>query len=44
MHEPENTFCYDVFAAGKLLIHQTNIPGLPGNDVFKTKEDAVKVV
>lgn len=40
---PNNTYCYDVFADGRLMIHQTSIPGLPGNEGFKTKEDAAKV-
>jgi hypothetical protein len=40
---PNNTFCYDVYAGGRLMIHQTSVPGLPGNEGFKTKDDAVKV-
>src|SRR5688500_1340032 len=40
---PNNTFCYDVYADGRLMIHQSSSPGLPGNEGFKTKEDAVKV-
>ena len=38
-----NTYCYDVLADGKILIHQPSIPGLPGNEGFKTKPDAEKV-
>ena len=38
-----STFGYDVFVDGKLMIHQTSIPSLPGNDGFKTKDDAAKV-
>lgn len=38
-----NTFCYDIYSNGKLLIHQTNIPGLNGNEGFKTKEGAKRV-
>ena len=38
-----NTFGYDVFANGKLLIHQATIPGMPGNNAFVTKKDASKV-
>ena len=34
----------NVYADGKLLIHQTSIPALPGNEGFKTKQDAEKVV
>lgn len=40
---PNNTFCYDIYSGGKLTIHQTSKPGLPGNEGFKTKEDAIKV-
>ena len=25
------------------MIHQSSIPGLPGNEGFKTKDDAIKV-
>jgi hypothetical protein len=38
-----NTFCYDIFADGKLMIHQPSAPGMPGNEGFKTKADAEKV-
>jgi hypothetical protein len=38
-----NTFCYDVLADGKILIHQSIKPGLPGNEGFKTKAAAAKV-
>ena len=41
---PNNTFCYDVYAEGRLMIHQSSAPGLPGNEGFKTREDATKVV
>ena len=34
---------YDVFADGKRMIHQTTIPGRPGNSGFKKKSDAEKV-
>ena len=40
---PNHTFCYDVYADDRLLIHQTSIPALPGNEGFKTKADAEKV-
>ena len=40
---PGNTYCYDIFHDGKLLIHQPNIPGLPGNNAFVRKADAEKV-
>lgn len=38
-----NTYCYDIYVDGKLTIHQPGIPGLPGNEGFKTKEQAAKV-
>ena len=40
---PKHTWCYDVFADGRLMIHQTSAPALPGDEGFKTKEDAAKV-
>ena len=40
---PKHTYCYDVFADGRLMIHQTSAPALPGNEGFKTREDATKV-
>jgi Domain of unknown function (DUF4907) len=41
---PKHTYCYDVFADGRLMIHQTSAPALPGNEGSRTKEDATKVV
>ena len=40
---PKQTYGYDVFADGRLMIHQTSAPALPGNQGFKTKGDASKV-
>jgi hypothetical protein len=40
---PKNTYGYDVFADGKLMIHQTSVPALPSNEGFRTKEGATKV-
>ena len=37
------TFGYDVFVNGRVLIHQPNRPGLPGNEGFKTEEQATTV-
>jgi len=37
------TYCYDINAEGRLFIHQPSAPALPGNEGFKTKEDAEKV-
>lgn len=36
----DNTYGYDVYANSKLLIHQPNIPTMPGNKGFATKQDA----
>ena len=38
-----NTFGYDILLYGRPLVHQPNIPGLPGNEGFSTKERAQKV-
>lgn len=38
-----NTYSYDVFMNDKLFIHQPSIPALPGNNGFKTKQEATKV-
>ena len=38
-----NTFCYDIFSDGKLLIHQPSVPGMPGNKGFKDKASAERV-
>ena len=39
----DNTFGYDVYQNGKLLIHQPAIPGREGNKGFRTAADAEKV-
>jgi hypothetical protein len=38
-----NTWCYDIYSDDRLMIHQPSVPGLPGNEGFKTKEQAKKV-
>jgi hypothetical protein len=38
-----NTWCYDIYMEGRMFIHQPSIPGLPGNEGFKSKADAKKV-
>jgi hypothetical protein len=38
-----NTFGYDILLYGKPLVHQPNIPGLPGMEGFSAKERAQKV-
>jgi hypothetical protein len=37
------TYGYDILVAGKPMIHQPNIPAIPGNEGFKTKKQARKV-
>ena len=37
------TFGYDILLYGRPLVHQSNIPGLPGNEGFTTKERAQTV-
>ena len=43
MQSVNNTWYYDIFKDGRRFIHQTSIPGLPGNEGFKNKSDAEKV-
>jgi hypothetical protein len=38
-----NTFGYEILLYRKPLVHQPNIPGLPGNEGFTTKERAQTV-
>ncbi|MHC1704132.1 MAG: DUF4907 domain-containing protein [Tenuifilaceae bacterium] len=38
-----NTWGYKILLEGNPMIIQTNKPGLPGNEGFKTKESAQKV-
>jgi len=38
-----NTYCYNIFSNGVLLIHQTSIPGISGTEGFKKKSAAEKV-
>jgi hypothetical protein len=37
------TFGYDVYADGRLKLHQPSIPAMPGNEGFKTKAAAEQV-
>ncbi|MGA2781467.1 MAG: DUF4907 domain-containing protein [Smithella sp.] len=39
----KKTFGYDIIVKGRPLIHQPNIPALPGNDGFTTRERARRV-
>lgn len=38
-----NTWGYDIYKGEKIFIHQSSIPGMPGNEGFKNKTDAKKV-
>ena len=40
---PHNTWGYDILRDNKIFIHQPNKPGLPGNEGFIAKKDAIKV-
>ena len=40
---PGNKFGYNIFADDRLMISQTTIPAMPGNDGFKTKRGAEAV-
>lgn len=39
----QGTFGYDIFVAGKMFIHQPDIPCLTGKEGFQQKADAEKV-
>ena len=41
--EVPNGWGYDILRDGRPFFHQDNIPGVPGNRVFRTKEDALAV-
>jgi len=38
-----NTYGYDIYVYGTVLVHHPSRPGLPGNTGFSTEEDAGKV-
>jgi hypothetical protein len=39
----QKTFGYDILLYGKPLVHQPNIPALPGNEGFSTRAEAQAV-
>ena len=39
----DDTFGYDIYLYGSVLVHQPARPGLSGNAGFATEEDAMKV-
>ncbi len=38
-----DNFGYDILENNKILVHQPTIPGVPGNNGFKTKAEAIRV-
>ena len=40
---PHGTLGYEILSDGELLIHQTNVPGRPGNDGCRNKEEAERL-
>lgn len=38
-----NTWGYEIFAEGRLMISQKSVPALPGNNGFKEQDQAMKV-
>ncbi|RYY84847.1 MAG: DUF4907 domain-containing protein [Chitinophagaceae bacterium] len=38
-----NTWCYDIYVDGRMMIHQPSVPGMPGTEGFKTRSGAEKV-
>ncbi|MCO6481707.1 MAG: DUF4907 domain-containing protein [Flavobacteriales bacterium] len=40
---PNGTFGYDILGNGKLFVHQTNLPGLPGVEGCRTRDDAQRL-
>lgn len=39
----DGTWGYDILSAGKVLIHQPNIPAIPGNKGFKLETQATQL-
>jgi hypothetical protein len=39
----DDTFGYDIYVDGHLLIHQNTIPGIPGNKGFATAKQAERI-
>ena len=37
---PNGTFGYDILSNGRLFVHQTNVPGMPGIEGCRTREQA----
>ena len=40
---PNGTYGYDIFSNGRLFVHQTHLPGVPGNEGCKTRGEAEKL-
>jgi hypothetical protein len=39
----DGTWGYDILSAGKVLIHQPNIPAIPGNQGFEVETQATQL-
>ncbi len=40
---PNGTYGYDIFSNGRLFVHQTHLPGVPGKEGCKTRVEAEKL-
>lgn len=40
---PNRTYGYDILGDGRLFVHQTNLPGMPGVEGCRTSADAEKL-
>lgn len=40
---PNGTFGYDILSNGRLFVHQTNLPGMPGIEGCRSQADAEKL-
>lgn len=43
INAPNGSFGYDILNGNRLFVHQTNLPGMPGNEGCRTKVDAEKL-
>jgi hypothetical protein len=43
INSANKTYGYDILADGKLLIHQSSVPGMPGNNGFESAQASEKV-
>jgi hypothetical protein len=43
IERPDHRYGYDIVANGNVIIHQTSVPAVPGNQGFETEDGATKV-